>query len=154
MALLCKSNPVVCLLIYLIFLLLKVYDTPEKHPHIHPKEKEFILNSLGSSVTQNSEKKADIPWIAILTSSALWVNTIGHWGAVYSFLTLVTQMPSYFSNIHGMKIEATGLLSGLPHFLLIMFSISFSKFADYLLSTEKMSRNNVRRFAGVFSKKL
>lgn len=61
-------------------------------------------------------------------------------------------MPSYFKNVHGLGIEDTGLISGLPHLLLIPISIGFSKFADYLLSSEKISRNNVRRLSGFVGK--
>lgn len=130
----------------------KVYDSPEEHPRIHPEEKKYILQALGSTVTQNNEKKADVPWKAILTSKVVLINVIGHWGSAFGFLTLATQTPSYFSSVFGWGNETLGSVSGLPHLLLVTFSISFSSFADYLLSSGRMSRNNVRRLASFICK--
>lgn len=130
----------------------KVYDTPEEHPRIHPQERQFIRQSLGSSVSHHSEKRAAVPWKAMLTSRVLYINIAAQFGVMFGVLTLLTQMPSYFKFIHGWGSEATGLLSGLPHLPLVVLSIVFSKFADYLLSSEKMSRNNVRRFSAAVGK--
>ena len=130
----------------------KVYDSPEKHPRIHPQEKEYILATLGSSVMRSDDKKRKIPWKAILTSKMVWVNTIAQWGGVWGMFTLLTQVPTYFRFIHGLGIEMTGILSGLPHLLRVGFSIGFSRFGDYLLATNKMSRNNVRNLATFFCK--
>lgn len=88
----------------------------------------------------------------MLTSRVLYINIAAQFGVMFGVLTLLTQMPSYFKFIHGWGSEATGLLSGLPHLPLVVLSIVFSKFADYLLSSEKMSRNNVRRFSAAVGK--
>lgn len=126
---------------------MKVYDSPEKHPRIHPKEKEYILATLGSSVMRSSDKKRNVPWKAILASKVIWINCVAQWGGIWGLFTLLTQAPTYFRFIHGWGIEMTGILSGLPHFLRVAFSIVFSNFGDYLLSSNNMSRNNVRRLA-------
>ncbi len=52
-----------------------VYDSPERHPRIHEKEKEYILQSLGSTVVRES-KKLETPWRAILTSIPMWMNIV------------------------------------------------------------------------------
>lgn len=67
------------------------------------------------------------------------------WGTI----TMLTQAPSYFRMALGWNIHTIGLVSGLPHFLKIIFSYIFGAFADYLLSTEQLSRTNVRKM-GVF----
>jgi hypothetical protein len=88
-----------------------------------------------------------VPWIAILTSKAVWVNTIAQWAGNWALFTFLTQAPTYFRFIHGWGIEMTGFLSGFPHLLRVVFSISFSRFSDRMLTKGKMSRNNVRRLA-------
>lgn len=128
-----------------------MFDSPEKHPRIHPKEKEYILKSLGSSVMRSNETKRQVPWRAILTSKVMWVNAIGQWGGIWGLFTLLTQGPTYFRFIHGWGIEMTGILSGLPHLLRVGFSIVFANFGDYMLANEKMSRNNVRKLATFIS---
>lgn len=127
--------------------LMKVYDSPEKHPRIHPKEKEYILKTLGSSVMRSGEKRREIPWKAILTSKIVWINALSQWGGIWGLFTLLTQAPTYFRFIHGWGIEMTGILSGLPHLMRVGFSIAFSNFGDYLLAKNKMSRNGVRNLA-------
>lgn len=61
-----------------------VFDSPSKHPRIHPKEKEYILYALGSSVQLGGDKqKRRIPWRAILTSKPIWINTVAQWGGIW-----------------------------------------------------------------------
>lgn len=128
-----------------------VYDLPENHPRIHPKEKEYILKSLGSSSIRGHKTKAPVPWKAILTSRATWLNIIAQWGGVWGLFTLIAQAPSYFRLVHGWGIEMTGVLSGLPHLLRVIFSMCISVVCDHLLTTNKMSRTNVRKFASFLS---
>jgi Major Facilitator Superfamily len=152
-ALLCKFKVDNCEVVFEhFFVYFKVFDSPEKHPRIHAKEKEYILATLGSSVMRSTDKKRNVPWKAILTSRPVWVNSIAQWGGIWGLFTILTQAPTYFSLIHGWGIEMTGVLSGLPHLLRVGFSIAFSNFGDYLLTNDKMSRNNVRRLATLFSK--
>lgn len=96
---------------------------------------------------RRGERKRDIPWISILTSRSVWINSVASWGGIFCLLTMLTQAPTYFRLVHGWSIEMTGILSGLPHLSRVGFSIMFSIFGDYLLSNDKMSRNNVRRLA-------
>lgn len=129
-----------------------VYDLPEEHPRIHPKEREYILSSLGSSVVRGGDKShLKVPWKAIMTSRATWLNIIAQWGGVWGLFTLITQAPTYFRLVHGWGIEMTGFLSGLPHLLRVIFSLGISTLCDYLLTSNKMSRTNVRKFATFFS---
>jgi MFS transporter, ACS family, solute carrier family 17 (sodium-dependent inorganic phosphate cotransporter), member 5 len=128
-----------------------VYDLPESHPRIDPKEKEYILTSLGSSVVRGENKPLKVPWLAILTSRASWMNIIAQWGGVYGLFTLIAQAPSYFRFVHGWGIEMTGILSGLPHLFRVIFSLFMSTICDHLLATSKMSRTNVRKLATFFS---
>lgn len=126
---------------------IQVYDSPELHPRIHPVEKDYILRTLGSSVMRSGDAKQKVPWKPILTSRPVWINTLAQWGGIYALFTLLTQSPTYFRFIHGWGIEMTGILSGLPHLLRVGFSMAFSHFGDYMLTSGKMSRNNVRKLA-------
>lgn len=129
-----------------------VYDSPEEHPRIHPSEKGYILQILGSSVIrdENQKKERKIPWIAILSSRSTWMASVAQIGGIWGLFTLLTQSPTYFRIIHGWSIEMVGLLSGIPHLLRTGFSFLFSMFGDYLLTHNKMSRERVRKFATLF----
>lgn len=127
-----------------------VYDSPEEHPRIDPSEKGYILKVLGSSVVRDPNEKLEIPWKSILTSKVTWVSTVCQIGGLWGLFTLVTQTPAYFRFIHGWSVEMTGLLSGIPHLLRTAFSMLISLTSDYLLTNNKMTRNNVRRLATLF----
>ncbi|TMW51669.1 hypothetical protein DOY81_003258, partial [Sarcophaga bullata] len=126
--------------------LLCVYDSPARHPRITKSELNYIQKSLGSSVQQNSSNSST-PWKAILTSRPVWMNVIGQWAGVWGLFTLMTQSPTYFKIIHNWDIRATGILSGIPHIMRMIFAYGFSLYADYLLRTNRMTRTNLRKFA-------
>lgn len=44
-------------------------------------------------------------------------------------------------------MNQTGILSGLPHMMRMIFGYFFSMFGDFLLRNDKMSRTNVRKMA-------
>lgn len=129
-----------------------VFDSPAVHPRIEPTEKNYILKVLGSSVVQSAKDKPPIPWRAILTSRCVWMATICQVGGLWSLFTLVTQLPQYFHIIHGASVQMIGIVSGVPHVIRTGFSMLLSQFGDYLLTNNKMSRNNVRRMATFFRK--
>ncbi|XP_019772895.1 sialin [Dendroctonus ponderosae] len=121
-----------------------VHDSPSQHPRISEHEKNYILKSLGQSV---AKKRAPVPWAQIFRNRTVWMNILAQWGGLWGLFTLMTQAPTYFKFIHGWNIRATGVLSGLPHMLRMLFAYIFSQIGDYLMSTNKMSRTNVRKLA-------
>ncbi|CRK96190.1 CLUMA_CG009619, isoform A [Clunio marinus] len=141
----------ICGVIWSICWLYYVYDSPENHPRIHPKEKEYILKSLGSSVIRSDEKKIETPWKEILTSKPVWIHSLAQWGGIWGIFTIMTQAPTYFRFIHGWGIEMAGILSGFPHLLRVTFAILFSLAGDYILSKNMMTRSNLRKLATFFS---
>ncbi|XP_011881463.1 PREDICTED: sialin isoform X2 [Vollenhovia emeryi] len=132
-------------IIWFCFWHLLVYDSPQQHPRISEKEKNYILDNITGSV--EDEEKARIPWRSIILSRPVWVTIIAHWGMAWGFFTLMTQAPTYFNFIHGWNINATGLLAGAPHLLRMVFSYLFSMMSDWLLRTRRMSLMNVRKLA-------
>ncbi|XP_073845391.1 sialin-like [Musca autumnalis] len=128
-----------------------VYDSPAQHPRISEAELRYIEKSLGSSVQSTAAAALGTPWKSILLSRPVWMNVIAQWGVIWGMFTLMTQAPTYFSVIHNWNIRATGIFSGLPHLMRMIFALGFSLFADYLLKTEKISRTNIRKLAVTFS---
>ena len=90
------------------------------------------------------------PWKQIICSRPVWLNVVGQWGGIWGLFTLMTQAPTYFKIVHGWNIGMTGILSGFPHLMRMIFAYLFSMLGDYLLSSNKMSRTNVRKLAGTF----
>lgn len=132
--------------IWYLFWLYFVYDTPDLHPRIDPAERNYIHDALGSSLQLKAKnEKRVIPWKAIFTSFPLWINIIAQFGGIWGLFTLLTQAPSYFRYVHGWGIGMTGILSGLPHILRMLVALLVSQIGDYMLTNDKMTRTNVRK---------
>lgn len=130
---------------------LLVFDSPATHPRIATEERRYIESALGQTVDKVGESVVPTPWAEILKSRPIWVIAISQFGGVWGLFTLMVQAPTYFRFIHGWNVGMTGVLSGLPHLMRMVFAYVFSMFGDWLLSQNKMSRTNVRKLAGTFS---
>lgn len=75
------------------------------------------------------------------------MNIIAQFGWTWALYTMMTQAPTYFNSVHGWSIAKTGILSGVPHLMRMIFAYNFSMFGDFLLTKGKMSRTNVRKLA-------
>lgn len=122
-----------------------VYDSPAEHPRISAEERNYIKKSLGSSIQKDA---GPIPWKAILSSRPVWMTVIAQWGGIWGLFTLMIQAPTYLKLIHDLPIEWTGILSGIPHLMRMLFAYVFSIFGDRMLRTNRLSRTNVRKLAG------
>lgn len=91
------------------------------------------------------------PWRYIFTSPAVWGIVAGHTAVNWQFYTLLTQMPTYFHDILGFRINANGFLSALPYSCLFLTVLGGGKLADYLRSEHILSTKNVRRYFTVAS---
>ncbi|XP_006620602.1 sialin isoform X2 [Apis dorsata] len=120
------------------------FDTPQQHPRISDEEKKYILDSIADSVDEEVKK---VPWKSILTSIPVWVVIISQTGGGWALFTLLTHVPTYFSVIHGWNITMTGIISGAPHLLRMVFSYYYSVFSDWLITNKKMSVTNTRKLA-------
>ncbi|XP_014230094.1 putative inorganic phosphate cotransporter isoform X1 [Trichogramma pretiosum] len=148
-------------IVWYVFWLFLVYDSPQQHPRILESEKNYICKSLAANDPEMDEDdyKAEteepkgankrVPWRAIMTSGPFWVTIVAHWGGVWGFITFMTQAPSYFKYVHGWNIRDTGLLSGSPHVARMIFSYLFSMLADWLLRTKRMTLTGVRKLANL-----
>ncbi|XP_076752859.1 sialin-like [Xylocopa sonorina] len=130
--------------IWYCFWFFLVHDTPQQHPRISEEEKKYILENLADSV---QDEESSIPWKAILTSRPIWITIVAQWGVAWGLFTLITQAPTYFNFIHGWNINATGVISGVPHLLRMVFSYYYSIMSDWLIRTNRMNLTNVRKLA-------
>ncbi|XP_057661468.1 sialin-like [Diorhabda carinulata] len=121
-----------------------VYDSPAEHPRVSHEEKEYIVSSLGETV---SKVEIPTPWKSLLTYLPFWATVVAQIGANWGLFTVTLNGPAYIKFIHGWDIRLTGVLSGMPHLLRVLFAYFFSILGDYLIRNEKMKRTNVRKFA-------
>lgn len=122
--------------VWFIFWIFFVYDTPVTHPRIDAQEKEFILECIGRD---EDEQPGPIPWRGILTCVPLWAILITQCGQSWAFYTQLTELPTYMNNILHFDIQQNAVLSALPYLTSWWLGILISMFADWLLARGYLS---------------
>ncbi|KAG7163343.1 inorganic phosphate cotransporter-like 1 [Homarus americanus] len=123
------------------------YNHPQLHPRISEEEKHYILHYCGNKRT----KPVVLPWKAILTSMPVWAAVMGHLGSNWGFYTLLTELPTYLSNIQHFDMKSNGIRSGLPYLCNWLFSIIYSNLMDWLLVTKRLSILAVRKISNIIA---
>lgn len=116
-------------MVWYIFWLLYVYDTPAEHPKIDPQEKLYIE----ALVEPKHDNNASVPWYHILTSGPMWAITITQCGQSWAFYTLLTELPTYMDRILHFGVQQDAFLSTLPYLTAWIMGLVISSFADSLL---------------------
>ncbi|KAH1015828.1 putative inorganic phosphate cotransporter isoform X2 [Dendroctonus ponderosae] len=115
--------------IWFIFWIFLVYDSPTTHPRIDRQEQAFILASIGPQ----DEDKSAVPWSKMLTCLPLWAILVTQCGNSWAFYTQLTELPTYMAQILHFDIESNAVLSAVPYLTSWWAGIFFSIFADWLL---------------------
>ncbi|CAG2103072.1 unnamed protein product, partial [Medioppia subpectinata] len=88
--------------IWFIFWSVFVFDSPDSHPFISQYEYDLISEGQGEEKLSSKRK---IPWKPMLTSYRVYASTVTHFGFNWGYLTLLTLLPTYFTNILHMNIK-------------------------------------------------
>ncbi|KAM6997678.1 sialin [Tautogolabrus adspersus] len=118
--------------VWFVLWALLVFDSPNTHPRISEREKNYITTSLKSEL---SPSQGVIPWKAIVTSRPLWAIVVAHFSYNWTFYTLLTLLPTYMNDILGFSIQQNGILSALPYMGCAVFAVLSGQLADYLRET-------------------
>ncbi|XP_073956767.1 putative inorganic phosphate cotransporter [Choristoneura fumiferana] len=116
-----------------------VYDAPQSHPRICPKEIEYITHCIGP---QEEKRGMAIPWCKFLTCVPLWAILIAQCGQSWLFYTQLTELPTYMNNILHFDIVSNARLSAIPYFTSWVAGIIICIFADWVLAKGWISRLN------------
>lgn len=126
-------------LVWFVFWLVLVYDSPRTHPRICEQEKAFILESTGELLDDADVTPAKVPWKKLATCVPLWAILITQCGQSWAFYTQLTELPTYMNNILHFNIQQNAVLSALPYLTSWWLGILISIFADWLLATGRLS---------------
>lgn len=124
-------------IIWFVFWLLLVYDTPTMHPRICRQEQAFIVASIGPH--DEDEENNTIPWLKMATCLPLWAILVTQCGQSWAFYTQLTELPTYMAKILHFNIEQLALWSSVPYLTSWWLGILTSIFADWLLSKGYLS---------------
>jgi len=92
-----------------------------------------------------TKKKPKIPIKAIFTSVPFYAILIVHCCQNWGFYTLLTEMPTYLSQILHFDIKTNGFLSALPYVCMWIFANASSQIADYLRTKSILSTGMTRK---------
>ncbi|XP_047991090.1 putative inorganic phosphate cotransporter [Leguminivora glycinivorella] len=117
---------------------------PQNSKLISEEEKLYIQTSLGQI---GGKKSITTPWMSLLTSmpfvSLIIVHCCQNWG----FYTLMTEMPSYMSQVFGVNVKANGVLSATPYIVMYILSFPVGFLSDYALGKGWVSTTAARKIS-------
>lgn len=131
-------------IVWFIFWLYLVYDTPQSHPRISNSEQAYIERCVQRVDDELSDANVaePIPWKSIFTCVPLWAILITQCGQAWAFYTQLTELPTYMYKILHMDIQQNSFLSALPYFTSWLLAIGCSVVADWVLSKGYVSQKN------------
>lgn len=107
-------------ILWFVFWIFLIYDTPSCHPRICRREQSFILASIGPQVqflisfccyiltvifVKDEDEKSTIPWCKLFTCLPLWAILVTQCGQSWAFYTQLTELPTYMSQILHFDIQ-------------------------------------------------
>lgn len=90
-------------------------------------------------------KGTNIPWWDLLTSKAVWAQSIAGSFDSFATFTFLTQIPAYLKDVLNYNLGATGILAATPYLLFIFLTPIASSLSDYLRSSKILSTLSVRK---------
>lgn len=132
--------------IWFFLWLLLVSETPADHWFISDEERQLIAEGVGPQV---SAAKPPLPWRKMLTSLPLWAYLLGYFATNWTYFSLLSDLPQYFSDILGEDLSSNALLNSLPYLGLWAFTLVFGWLSDKVVEKSLVRLVNVRRTAQV-----
>ncbi|CAH1100632.1 unnamed protein product [Psylliodes chrysocephalus] len=125
-------------------------DSPTQHKSITPEELKFIQDGI---VSNKKKEHLPTPWKDILKSLPFWAILICHFGDLWGFWTMLTEIPTYLDKILKYDIAANSTLSALPYLTYWLLNLVMSPIADYIITNKITSVGASRKIfnsIGVF----
>ncbi|CAG9863086.1 unnamed protein product [Phyllotreta striolata] len=118
------------------------YSEPESHPFISDKEKAYLKKELENV----SQQPKDIPWRSILKSGPLWALIAAQVGHDWGFFTMVTDLPTYMSDVLKFNIKENGIWTSIPYAVMWLVSMGSGWLCDWLVCAGYMRVTFARKF--------
>ncbi|CAH2218378.1 jg14050 [Pararge aegeria aegeria] len=117
-------------------------QSPEASKLISKEELAYIQTSLGRV---GKQKKYPTPYKKIALCLPFWAAVIAHCGQNWGFFTLMTEMPSYMSDVLQFKLAKNGMLSSLPYLAMFLLSFPMGSMTDLIIRRNWLSVSNTRK---------
>ncbi|XP_055598417.1 sialin-like [Uranotaenia lowii] len=140
--------PAVIAALVAAFWMIIVADTPDKHPRIRKEEQDFIVKSLGDSI---SKQKLLPPIAKMMTSPPFLALLVLHFGNLWGLYFLLTAAPKFMSEVLGFKLAKAGFLAALPYLARALAAFGFGTIGDCLRKKSFFSVTAMRKSFCLFS---
>jgi len=128
--------------LWFVFWALFTADSPATHSTIGAEEKEFLDHHIESKMTDEIPLP---PLKAIFTSPPFLALLVTHFGQNWGLLTLLTEAPTYLSNVQHFSLTENGILSALPYLTMWLFSMAYGRFTDFMIKNGYFSSTTGRK---------
>ncbi|XP_048258784.1 uncharacterized transporter slc-17.2-like [Haliotis rufescens] len=123
---------------------LTVFDSPDVHPRISFKERQYINNTRVGVVRRHDEK---IPWRAIATSPLCYTIMVVMFAHQFTMVTFVAFTPAYMNLALKYSIPESGVMSAVPYIGRFTASYFWGFLSDKLRT--RLSTTSVRKLVQV-----
>ena len=100
----------------------------EDAPGIHASEVAYIRAHTVAAIA-----KPVVPWGRILRSVPVWALVFNHFCANWGFYVILSWLPRYFADVHGLDLKGAGYASLLPWVVMFAMANVGAQLADGLL---------------------
>lgn len=121
--------PALMTFIFVLFWYILVADSPADHPRISMQERDYIHDSLGSTV---SKEKRFLPLFRVLTSIPFLSLMVLHYGSLWGLYFLQTAAPMFMTEVLNFNLSKAGILSSLPHLARLLAGFGFGAIGDLI----------------------
>jgi sugar phosphate permease len=111
-------------------------DEPAQHSGVNEAELAIIQGGRPVPATESGEsaEREPTPWLAILTSRAMWCICLQHFFRAAGYVFYASWYPTFLRETRGVSIRDSGLLASLPLAAVIIGSPLGGVISDALLS--------------------
>lgn len=127
--------------VWCIFWILLASGSPEKHKFISVEERFHIVNTRDASFSVHKP----VPWLKILVSRGVWMCAFVKFCASWSFYTLLTELPSYLSNVLHFDIQKSGFMNASIYLGQATVGVLCGYLADNLRKKDILGVTTIRK---------
>lgn len=125
-----------------------IYDTPDIHPGITAKEKAYIKEQIGTSI---SKQKVQLPIKSVVKSVPFLVLLWAHFANMWGIYFIATNGPKYTLEVLGFNMKSGGFLTGLPYIARLGAGVLFAAIGDFIRRKNCLSLGWMRKIFMLFS---
>lgn len=130
---------------YIIWLIL-IRSSPENDNFISKYEKTYIADTIGDGAKRKEKISHPIPWLSISRSLPIYGVLIASLGWGWGYVTMLTQLPQFLSDVMNFDLSKSGFLSALPYLTMTIMSLVAGYLADFILVRQLLTVTKLRKY--------